>query len=1259
MNQKFLPLGGVNLSTSLGLVPPTDYTASFNCHISNDSEGKAGAITNIMGNVATSIPYFETTELNPYYQYYTGELVGVPDELNGQDVVIKTWESFFFEAHVGRVLGTYEEPEKRRIYYFIGWDGFNFRVSYNNGITQPLRTNSGMLALVCFEQHEVLDDYYILQQNGSIIITDDGDFLINENAENGDLLGDTYLVGLWGFGDETWTWGDRFNITGVGKMGNEMYWAMGDKFEPMTINVERGILTYNENYVSEYKSDNTDYDFVSRSLFNDVYFNDTVANTCDQDRYNAYFNPNEFTFIKRGGLRPPTIVASYDATKARILGGNVLQFSYRYVYKSGYRSVLAPLSHKLKSTSVDEDDYYNVVTFTFPTTEHIPKDVEKVELCVRRGVFDSTDSNWGIIESVDRSDMLIDDSSELSNYTTEYTGERVGEILDAGSGSILFDAVPYMADALEVASNRVFMGNVIPAGSFDVSADDFTLLFDTNDVTAGVIQGSYVYYNVLLVAAGGGGAGSYSEDNFYTVVNDITNPQNNGLYPAPSGTEAEFNSNQFPNTLYYYPADAILSWSGTTLTDAQIREQLENQYEDNTTGLTAYVTVNSVLNSQTPTMNNLGSSSSAIQYKGGGSYQVGIIPFDSKGRTCGVITDKDWVLDINERTYGDANTKASIKATFVNAPSWVSHFAFARTKCLNISSFHQYKGHGTKSVKYAKTIRVDDVTSYELINTGALSTVPDAEFLAISLKQLLENEGGFELNTESVYKVLIQDATNEVECTPVAIHIDGSTDEEMWLICTLADYECPHQVLDQPFIEIRELVPLLDKPLFYETVAFGKTGNAGQIFNLMGDVTLGVDQHGNISERQNPNKKRKNFLDLHIGRPYIAAPDQTQKRIGDRIYFSGVATPDAERTFVNSVSALDYRDTSDNGGDIKKLIMTSTTDIYGQVMLAIAETNTTSIYLGETLVRDADGNMQTTKSDAVIGGMSEVRGMFGTAHPMSVAAYQGTVCWYDVNKGAVVQYGSNGIRVISDLGMSNYFRTMADFVRPLNLAASINKRYNHYYITIGEDSARPVRDLAGYASTEGTVDNPFEYADGFVLVFDMDTDRWMTALTMNPEALGSIGVLPAQFNGGRLWLQKSGSRNKFFGENYPSKIAVVLNAPPHAVKVPEAISIESDEVPTHVYIQNLRPYQQQTDIDYSEFVEREGIYYAPVLRDRLTGDPTTDEDYLNNLITGDRIRGQFVQIALIMDYPDEDFEVNAINVKFNVSSGHTTGRSQT
>ena len=781
MNQKFLPLGGINLSTSLGLVPPTDYTASFNCHISNDSEGKAGAITNIMGNVPTSISYLETLEQNPFAQYLATEIV--PDvftyakvaQYNGVDTTVGSepnWNEFFFTTHKGRVVGAYEEPERRRLYYLIAWDGFTYKETTLIAPT-PLRKNTGMLALVCFEQYETISDYFILQQNGSIIITDDGDFLVNEASEDGDILGQTYMVGLWGFGDETYTWGDNFVVTGMGKEGNDLTWVMNEKYDPMTINVERGILSYQSSYVSEYESNNEAYIKVDVANNNIAYYQNIDPDMVQMDRFNAFFRPEDFTFIKRGGLKPPTIVADFDASIPRILGSNVLQFCYRYVYDNGYRSVLSPYSTKVRSAKVDADDYYNRVTITLPQTEELPIAVSKVEVCVRSGAFDSTDSGWTVIEVKDRDDVVnVSDSSQMV-YSTVYTGERLGEHIDAVSASKIFDAVPLRAEALEMAKNRVFMGNVIPAGSYDIDANDFLVTFSSIAAVSTPFTGSYKLYDIEEIEVdpeyGGGGVSEYTQA--FLLVNSTPNVYN-GLYPVPSGFgEAEFLANTMPTSLpNLEPSNVLVSWSGSTKTDIEIRAALSDylQYSDD---VEIQVTEAAGTNTNNPvTLSKFGSAAGGTQYKGGGSYQFGVIPYDSKGRTAGVVTREDWVVDIPERTYTDVATVASVNALFINFPDWVTHFSFARTECLNISSFRQYKGAGTSSVTFAKSKRVDDVTGYEL------TTEANADYLAVSLKGLQRQGQGFEINPDSRYRILIKDAVNEIETTPIAFHVDRNYD---------------------------------------------------------------------------------------------------------------------------------------------------------------------------------------------------------------------------------------------------------------------------------------------------------------------------------------------------------------------------------------------------------------------------------------------------------------------------------------------------
>ena len=1275
MNQKFLPLGGMNLSTSLSLVPPSDYTAAFNCHISNDSEGKAGAITNLVGNVPTSIPYFEDPDSNPYRSAHE---LNIPNtfetilSVEGQDFNNQEFHKILFADNVKRrVLGSYEEPDKRRLYYFIGWDHFDY--STTDGLNAYQHLNNGMLALICFEQYETVDDYYILQENGDIIITEDGDFLINENAEDGDLLGQNYLVGWWAMQGRDFEWDDNFCITGIGKIGNEMYWAMGDVYEPMTIDVERGILTYQPSYVSEYKSNNEAY---LKSEDSGEFHNDPQQEM-------LFLKKDYFKIIKRGGRRPLITQESYDDSISSIIGRNVIQFAYRYIYKNGYRSVLSPYSVKTFSHIPGEEDQYNKITITFPETEELPLDIDKVEFCVREGFFDSTDSNWNVFKIIDREDIADSNISTIGVSSFDYVGDRTGEVLDDVSNSKPYDFVPYKSDALEVAKNRVFLGNVIPAGSYDLNLSQIYLDFETLDPVPESVSAfaSYIYYEVGYGYEDQGGTYPGDVNGYiFIILNSEDTEDINGayLYHIASDNDpvvADFNAGNLPSNVNIDPSSVVVSWAGDhSLDNGTIAGKLDSYYGEGTgnTGGTTQEIIQSGVNlnpsllagndittpnNQSITLDNYTSNSeNYIQYKSGTSYQFGIVLYDKDGRTPGAITKDEWIIDIPFRTASEVNGIPGVKATFVAAPSWAYTFSIVRTKNLTINDFSQYRGtvvNSTPSVQYARTNKVDGVDSYELLGSGA--TAPgNAEFLAIGLTGLRNNGGGWSIGDTDSAILVKHDDSQKIEVKIISQHVDDAGN--IWLIASLQDFEVDNVAGNQPLIELRRNIKQSEGfNLFYETATIGRTNNAGQMFTIQGDVRTKLFGAGLLMEVKNLDMSRDTWVDRPIGRAFPSVPEQVQQRIGDRIYFSGVARPDATRTFINSFNGLDYKETSDNGGDIQVLKMTSRTDIYGATMLAIAETNTTSLYLGETMVRDTSGNISTTASSDVIGGMSEIRGMYGTQHPASVAAYQGTVCWFDIAKGAVVRYSSQGIDVISDRGMSNYFRTMTDFVRPFNLAASINKRYNQYYIHISQNTSRPVRTLQGYVDgkTEKIPENPFEIADGFVMVYDLETDRWSSVLTYDPDYLDNIGTISASFELGRLWIHKSASRNKFFGNSYPSKIAVVLNSSPGSVKIPDSISVESNNVPSHVYIQNLRPYIQQTDISSDEFRDKEGIFYAPVLRDRLTNGST---EYQENLLKGEKIRGQYIQIALIMDYPDDDFEVNAINVKYTMSSGHVLSK---
>lgn len=1254
MKQKFIPLSGMNSQGALSTVSPAQYTAAFNVNIADPQEGKLGSVTNKVGNVKTTIPYFETEALNPLAAISDGNPFFQITRINGVDLdtPLTNWEEFWFnENTIKRVVGTYEDAARDRLYYFIAFEQNQVVGTDDDTLSEKFWLGDPFLALVVFEKYEILDDYYILLENGSIVLTEDGDFLINENSVNGDILGDTYVVGLWQYYGNKFEWGSRWNITGIGMIGNELFWSMGEKDQPMFVNVERGIFTFQPAYDSIYEIDPVPYDLVRT----------TTGNPYALETYMDFIDQKVSYQIKRGGLFPMSTGVRSEAG-AVILGDKVMQFSFRYIYENGYESVLAPFTEKILYLNPNGDPY-NVIDLKFPDIEVVPRDVKRVEFCYREGNFDA-DGVWVSFKSVPIDELNLT-VFRYSQYTFTYRGNRTGLVIPTDQAIRTFDAVPLQANALEVASNRVFLGNVIPAGSYDIDVNDLNFTIQVNSGDGEAVYGSYQAYEVAGEFEDFSGSGVASSSPVYYVliiVNNSPDTSYNGIYSfSESGSVADINLFGTGNLPTQVDLDTpVVSWTGSALSSSEVSGQIEQYLTPDTppTPPSGFPVFNGMIINSYGTysggqvlMDAFTTNSSLFsQYKTGTSYQFGIVPYDSEGRTCGVLTNDDMIIDIPFRSYGNATSNAIVTfeiSVDANFPEWAETYSIVRTKNLTISDYVQFGGvitNGKPSIIYARGNNIDGIPTYELLDNDTGS-----EYVAISIEGLLSSGGGW-LKSEDNTVIIIDHLSNVYKTKVLDLYQDE--DGNTWYICSWINANFISSTTNpQPIYEFRRNKDISEENnLFYETgyFSFARRVTGSKIFNIKGDTYI-KNRNSFFVEHYTVDYKKKHPVDYVIGRPLIPVFSNKQKTIGDRIVFSGTAIIDADVTYVNSFSGLHYKEVSDRSGNIQKLIMTSREEIYGQVMLAIGRTGTSSLYLGESLLKDSSGSVMVTASSEVIGSINELRGGFGTSHPCSVAAYQGTVCWYDVNKGSVVRYNSNGINEISLNGMADYFTVMADFVKPLKLAASISKRHNEYCIHIGVDSNRPDRLLQGY---DTDVVNPFELSDGYVIRYSLVNDIWISADTYEPSELDNIGTLEARFNGGRLWIHKSASRNNFFGESYASSVALVLNTNPNTVKVIEAISVESDEKPSHVYIQNLRPYIQQSDLVSNDFRTREGVHYADVLRDRLT--PNLIPDYNLGLNIGERIRGQYINVSVEYDYPDEDFELNAINIKYVESTGHNT-----
>lgn len=173
---------------------------------------------------------------------------------------------------------------------------------------------------------------------------------------------------------------------------------------------------------------------------------------------------------------------------------------------------------------------------------------------------------------------------------------------------------------------------------------------------------------------------------------------------------------------------------------------------------------------------------------------------------------------------------------------------------------------------------------------------------------------------------------------------------------------------------------------------------------------------------------------------------------------------------------------------------------------------------------------------------------------------------------------------------------------------------------------------------------------GETLAFSENNKRWETFYSFEPEFMSRLFNDICSFKGGDFYLHNKGDRNVFYGQYTPSEIWLVSNAEPSLKKFYKAIGLESDAV--FVPYEITTPSGQRSGLIADDFVEREGYFYADILRDELTPSQTAEGEVLPNaLFEGDRMRDYAIVIKL-RNESGEAAELFAVNVVFEVSNLH-------
>lgn len=177
---------------------------------------------------------------------------------------------------------------------------------------------------------------------------------------------------------------------------------------------------------------------------------------------------------------------------------------------------------------------------------------------------------------------------------------------------------------------------------------------------------------------------------------------------------------------------------------------------------------------------------------------------------------------------------------------------------------------------------------------------------------------------------------------------------------------------------------------------------------------------------------------------------------------------------------------------------------------------------------------------------------------------------------------------------------------------------------------------------------------GGTWAYKPNIDRWVTQYSFQPEWMGSVGNRLLSFKDGMPYIHNATSYNNFYGRTWDSVLSMVHNDAGADPKVYNSVAIQGS-VPDILHVRTEVPDVQSSDLRPTDFVNREGIAYASIMRDRLT--PHMTGAYNRRLYRGDTIRGEVGLFQGVFFAPSTNKLLKFVNIGFIPSRGHNTQNS--
>ena len=997
---KHIQAGGLNTDDTDYLFPKGDAENRINARVVDIGSGDGGAIVNSPGNALVT-----SSEYN----------------VSGADTVI----------------GTIEDSEERRVFFFV----------HNSG---------GAHKILCYKY----------DNNSVVRVLAQENFASNQKGLN---------------------FQKDYRVNGVAMSGSLLYFT--DNYnEPRRINVDE--------------------------LIPKVSGTGRVNNMKD----------SQITLIRPQPGLPPTVSKFKDVSVVgQFLDNDAFQFTYRYVYYNKEESALGPLSVIVApNTRKEIEDGFNAIQVTIPALE-IPYfnytatgavnlyDVEKVQVVAKSLVTNKHE----IVKTFDReNDASIFNSNA---FTFVFYNNTAGIALADSTAVKQFDNVPTKSKALEVARNRLFLGNnSIGYDSPKVTSLAVSLgpeLAPAATISKYVKTDSGYQFGVVFSDFAGRKCGVVTKDalrvNTKRRNNNFSNASDHFIWSVSNSNAI----NEIPSWATHYHVVRTHNLrtryfiQGRTSNIAYVSKDVDGKYTNPVTSYSsnAYalrIDISDIFSYGIGYTYNSGDLIKLFWYSNNlekytecriesviGQYVYASM--SKVGDDQGVTTGQIYAFEIySPYVKRDQEVYFEVGASFLIANPGTPNRTYATTggriegdvwvaQRSVIQNTNEIKFDGNvvtgtlnNNPSPGITTRIFDLEGwdklsgattaklYKRTNAAGLETerfievyrpidgnhgIKSLTGLAVSVgdtfSMTIEARGVYNTNYSHVFSYdVILEASDATTYTLVTDNLSGNTaltwnatpgarnedalgylyekqgrsnNSAEWRTHTIRSQGVPKSGIIRVYIRGWHKV----KDNWFQKELLADTGMYRNI-NIRLATSTPLDK---FSELMSPSDTLWQNWFTDCGRANIIIEGgKTEKPTS--ILYSNTIIQGTKINGLSSFEALNESILDSDAGAINKLVYTAKGDQYGNVMLAICANDAMSLYLGESRIVDNGGDGFLAASPGVIGTVYPLKGGYGTVHPESVVEVSGKVYWFCIYAGCVVRYDNQGLEVISDQKMRNFFQ---------------------------------------------------------------------------------------------------------------------------------------------------------------------------------------------------------------------------------------------